>query len=204
MTPSSLNVAARRAEDRHVLGSLAELLAVAHQLPADVAQRVLGAATLELVDRDHVGEVEHVDLLELGGGAELRRHHVERAVDERHDRRVALADARRLDDDQVEAGGLQHVDHVVEVLGQLVGAAGGEGAEEDTVAVEGVHPDPVAEQRSATLATGRVDGDHRDPELVLLVDAEPAYDLVGQGGLAGAAGAGDAQHGHGAAGRPPP
>ena len=68
------------AEDRHVVGLLAERLAVADQLAADVAQRVLGAAALELVDRHDVGEVEHVDLLELRRGAVLRRHHVEAGV----------------------------------------------------------------------------------------------------------------------------
>ena len=41
------------------------------------------AAPVELVDRDRVGEVEHVDLLELARRAELRRHDVERHVDER-------------------------------------------------------------------------------------------------------------------------
>ena len=182
------------AEDRHVLGPLAERLAVADQLAADVAHRVLGAAALELVDRDDVGEVEHVDLLELAGRAELRRHDVQGGVDERHHGRVALADAGRLDDDQVEAGRLEHGDDVAEVVGQLVRAAGGERAEVDAVAVEGVHPDPVAEQRAAALAPGRVDRDDRDAELVLLVDAEPAYELVGEAGLAGAAGAGDAEH----------
>ena len=30
---------------------------------------------IELVDGHEIGEVEHVDLLELAGGAELRRHH---------------------------------------------------------------------------------------------------------------------------------
>ena len=45
-------------------------------------QGVLAAAPLELVDRDHVGEVEHVDLLQLRRGAELRRHHVQRHVDQ--------------------------------------------------------------------------------------------------------------------------
>ena len=151
------------AEDRHVVGLLAERLAVADQLAADVAQRVLGAAALELVDRDHVGEVEHVDLLQLRGGAELRRHDVERGVDERHDAGVALADAGRLDDDQVEAGRLQHVDHVARGRsGSSWAPRVARRAEEDPVAVEGVHPDPVAEQRAAALAAGRVDGDDRD------------------------------------------
>ena len=119
-----------------------------------------------------------------------------RGVDERDHGGVALADAGGLDDDEVEAGRLEHGDDVAEVVGQLVRASGGEAAEVDPVAVEGVHPDPVAEQRAAALAPGRVDGHDRDADLVLLVDAEAAYELVGEAGLAGAAGAGDAEDRH--------
>ena len=93
-----VEAAGHRAEHRHLVGPLAERLAVALHLLGDVAQRVGGALAVELVDRDELGEVEHVDLLELAGGAELRRHHVDRHVDQRHDRGVALADARGLDD----------------------------------------------------------------------------------------------------------
>ena len=42
---------------------------------------------------------------------------------------------------------------------------------------------------------GGVDGEHRDAELVLLVEAEAADQLVGERRLARAAGAGDAEHG---------
>ena len=87
-----------RAEHRHLVGRRLEQLAVALVLLAHVAQRVLRALAVELVDGDEVGEVEHVDLLELRRGAELGRHHVQRDVDQRHDRRVALADAGGLDD----------------------------------------------------------------------------------------------------------
>ena len=110
----------------------------------------------------------------------------------------------RLDDHEVEAGGLGDRDDVAECGGDLVGAAGGEADGTGALTVERVHPDPVAEQRAAALAPGRVDRDDGDAELVLLVDAEPAYELVGQRGLAGAAGAGDAEHRDGAlAGRGP-
>ena len=144
------------AEHRHVLGRVAERLAVALHLLAHVAQRVLGAAAVELVDRDEVGEVEHVDLLELAGGAELRRHHVERGVDVRHDRRVALADARGLDDHQVEARGLASRDRIADRGGQLAaGVARGERAHEDARPVDRVHADAVAEQRAAGLAARR-------------------------------------------------
>lgn len=69
-------------------------------------------------------------------------------------------------------------------------ATGGQGPEEDPVAVQAVHPDPVAEQRSVAAAPGGVDGEHGHAQLVLLVDAQPPYEFVGQGGLARAAGAG--------------
>ena len=115
-------------------------------------------------------------------------------------RGVALADAGRLDDHEVEPGRLEHRDDVGEPLGEpAVGAAGGHRPEEDVLAGEAVHPDPVAEQRAAALAPGRVDGEHRDAQLVLLVEPEAAHQLVGERGLAGAAGAGDAEHGHGVA-----
>ena len=106
MTPSSLKRAAIVPNTGSLVGRRGEGLAVADQLAPHVAQRVLGAAALELVDGDRVGEVEHVDLLELRRGAELGRHHVERHVDERDDGGVALADAGGLDDHQVEPGGL--------------------------------------------------------------------------------------------------
>ena len=87
---------------------VANAVAVALPLLAHVAQRVLRAALVELVEDHDVGEVEHVDLLELRRRAELRRHHVQRDVDDVDDLGVALADAGGLDDDQVEAGRLQH------------------------------------------------------------------------------------------------
>ena len=186
-----------RAEHRHVVGAGVERLAVAHQLAGDVAAGVLGAAALELVDRDDVGEVEHVDLLQLRRGAELRRHHVQRLVHEVDDPGVTLADARRLDDHQVEPGGLAGQDRLAQPGRDLAGRRpGGQRAEVHRRAVEAVHPDAVAEQRAAALAPRRVDGEHRDPQLVLLVEAEAPDQLVGERRLARAAGAGDAEHRH--------
>ena len=62
------------------------------------------------------------------------------------------------------------------------------------VPVEGVHPDPVSEQRAAAAPPGGIYRQHRHPQLVLLVDPQPADQLVGQRGLAGPAGAGDTEH----------
>jgi hypothetical protein len=147
-----------------------------------------------MAPRRYLAEVEHVDLLELARRAELGRHDVEVDVGVAGDRGVALPDAGSLDDDEVEGGGAQDGEHVVESLGHLAPAAGGQAAEVDPVAVEGVHPDAVAEQRSPAPPARGVDGDAGDAQLVLLVDPQPPNQLVGQAGLARAAGAGDAEH----------
>jgi hypothetical protein len=151
------------AEHRHVVGLLAETLAVALVLLAHVAQRILGALAVELVDGDEVGEVEHVDLLQLAGGTELGRHDVERNVDQRHDRRVALADAGGLDHDQVEAGHLAGGDHVGQGLGDFAaGVARRQRAHVDVRMLDRVHADAVAQQRAAGALARGVDRDHGD------------------------------------------
>jgi len=189
-----------RAEHRHGLGLLAEGLAVSLHLLGDVAQRVHRALAVELVDGDELGEVQHVDLLELAGGAVFGCHHVHRHVDQRHDGRVALADAGCLDDHQIEAGGLAGGDDVGQGGRHLAARiARSQAAHEHARAlgpwVDGVHADAVAQQRPARLAPARIDRDQRHAELVILVQAQAADQLVGQARLARAAGAGDAQNG---------
>ena len=75
-------------------------------LLAHVSQGVQRLGAVELVDCHQIGVVEHVDLLELHGGAVFRRHDVQRQVRDVDDLRVGLADPRGLDDDQVEASRL--------------------------------------------------------------------------------------------------
>ena len=58
----------------------------------------------------------------------------------------------------------------------------------------GIHADAVAQQRTAALAAAGVDADHGDVQAVALVQPQAADQLVGQAALAGAAGAGDAEH----------
>ena len=72
--------------------------------------------------------------------------------------------------------------------------ARGQRAHVDVRVLDRVHADAVAEQRAARLAPRRIDRDDRDLELVVLVEAEAADQLVGERGLARAAGAGDAEH----------
>ena len=181
-----------RAEHGQVLEGDPGMLTVAGQLAAHVAQGVGAAPALELVDGDGVGEVEHVDLLELRGRPELRGHHVQRHVHQRGQGGVALADAGRLDDHEVGSRRPAGVDDVGQGGRHLRRRPpGGQGAEVDPIGVDGVHADPVAEEGAPALGPGRVDGDDGDPELVLLVEAEAPHQLVGQRRLARAAGAGD-------------
>ena len=181
-------------EDRHALPGLAEGVAVAHHLARHVAKGILSAATLELIDRDHVGEVEHVDLLELGGCAELGCHDIKRGINERDDPGVALADTGGLDDDKVVSRCLARGDRVGEVLGNLGGASCGHGSEEHLAGDDRVHADAVAEKCSTTTSTSGIDGDHGHAYLALLIQPKAAQKLVREARLARAAGACDAQH----------
>src|SRR5690606_19911897 len=121
-------------------------------------------------------------------------HHVDREIHQVDDLRIALADAGGFDDDQVIAETLQEADAVLEHgVGGDVLAARGHGAHEHTLRPERVHADAVAQQRAAAAATGRVHRRHGDAHL--RVGLQEAVDqLVGDAGLAGTAGTGEADH----------
>ena len=78
-----VEAAGDRRKHRHLRVRQPRLLRmIAPPLLAHVAQGIFRAALFELVEHDHVREVEHVDLLELARRAVLAGHDVER-----HDRR---------------------------------------------------------------------------------------------------------------------
>ncbi|OQA04813.1 MAG: hypothetical protein BWY66_02864 [bacterium ADurb.Bin374] len=183
------------AEHRHRFGlDVSALVPGAAELAADIAPGVLGAAPVELVDRDQVGEIEHVDLLELHGSAELAGHHIQRHVGDSQDTSVALADAARLDDDQIEACGAGEADRVGDGVGQLASAlAGGETAHEHVRVIDRVHADTVAEQGSAGFFLRRIDAEHAVPAVGIL-EPEAPDQLVGETALAGAARPRDAEN----------
>ena len=159
-----LELAGDRRVDGHVLVGGVEGQAVAPPLLADVAECVLGAAPIELVEHDHVGEIEHVDLLELTGRAVVRGHHVDREVGQIDDLAVALTDAGRLHKDQGEPGRLEQGDGVPQhFTGRAVLPAGRRGTHEHPVAAQAVHADAVAEQGAAGAAPRRVHREDGDP-----------------------------------------
>src|SRR5258706_15387246 len=183
---------------RHVLGGAVEELTVALVLLPHVPQRVLAALAVELVDGDEIGEVEHVDFLELARRAVFGRHHVERGIGERHDRRIALADAGSLDDHQVESGHLAGRDHVGEAPGDFgFGAARGERAHEHAPSGDRIHANAVAEQRTAGFPPRRIDRENGDAEPVFLVEPEAAHQLIGERGFSRASCTGYAKRRYG-------
>ena len=182
-------------EHRHLVLGLVPEAVVALELLAHVAQRVEGPALVELVEGNNVGEIEHVDFLQLGGGPVLGRHHVEAGVGVLDDFGVTLPDAGSFEDDEVELGGPHHVHGVLHVLAQgQVALAGSQAAHVHPGAVDGVHPDPVAEQCPAGFALAWVDGDDGNGFLGE-VEQEPPHQLIHEAGLARPARAGDTEDG---------
>ena len=189
--------------DRHVLVFHSERGAVALPLLAHVAQRVFGTALVELVEHDQFGEVDHVDLLQLAGGAVVAGHHVHREVDQVDDLRIALADAGGLHDHQVVRLALQEIDAVVQHdAGGGVLAARGHRTHVDAVAAQRIHADAIAQQRTAGTTARGIDREHGNAHFGERVQ-EAQQQLVHHGRLAGAAGAGEAEHGRVLAGQLP-
>src|SRR5581483_98152 len=169
---------------------------VAPPLLAYIAQAVLRAALLTLVQDDEVRKVDHVDLFELTRRPVLAGHDIERQIDEIHDLGVRLTDAGCLDHDEIEACGLVELDDLPQDCGgrQML-PPGCERAHEDRLAGKAVHADPIPQERPATAPPCRIHGDHGD-----LPAGELAYEarqqLIAQARLAGAPRTGDADDRH--------
>ena len=167
---------------------------VALPLLAHIAQCVFGTALFELVQHHEVREINHVDLLELAGCAELGGHHVHRQVDHVDNLGVALTNTSSLHDDEVEARVLQQLDAVLEhSAGGHVLTARGQRAHEDIRCGERVHADAVAQQGTPRTTPRRVHGQHGN--LPVREEAhQPVQQFIGQRTLACATGAGNAHH----------
>ena len=90
--------------DRHAVHAFFKKRMCPLVLFAHVAQGIHGSSFIKLIDGDDVGEVNHVNLFQLRGGAEFRRHHVKRHIGVVHDFGVGLPDAGAFEHDEVEGG----------------------------------------------------------------------------------------------------
>ena len=136
---------------------------------AHLARRLLGQRQVALADREQVGDLERAGFQRLDVVAEPGRTDDDAGVGERGDPRFRLAGADGLDDDPVEAGGVEAVDRRPGRARQAAElAAGGKGADEGVrMGAVLAHPDPVAEDGAAADRARRIEGDDRDLQAAL-------------------------------------
>ena len=155
--PVIVEAAGHGAEHRHVFRACRPSLTVALDLLGHIAKCVGRALAVELVDGHERSEIQHVDLLELAGGTELRRHDVHRHIHQRHDGSIALPDAGGFHDDELKACGLAGGDHVGQGLADLAAEIPGRQAAHEhprpsLPGANGVHANTVPQQGPAALA----------------------------------------------------
>ena len=149
---------------------------------ADLALHAFGAFAVALVDHEDVGDLHDAGLdgLHIVAHAGDENHNGD--VGEAHDVDFILTDADGLDQDDVAAGGVEH--------GGDVGGGARQAAQRSArrhaanvnsgVGEMFLHADAVAQNRSAGVGTGWVDGD--DSHGVVLLAIEPRQ-LVDQRAL---------------------
>ena len=134
----------------------------------DLADRARRGAGIEvgLVDDDQVGELHHALLDRLQVVAGIGQLQEQEHVGHAGDRGLALADADRLDDDDVVAGRLDDAHRLARRRRDAAerAAARARPHERRRVDREPLHARLVAEDRSARDARGRVDREHRDAQ----------------------------------------
>ena len=128
----------------------------------DAVRRAPGPVAL--VDDDEVGHLKEPRLDRLDLVAHLGRLEHDGRVGRRRDLDLALARPDRLDEDEVEAGGVHHRGRGRRRRGKAAGVAAGRHRADEDVTVAGIclHPDPVAEQRAAGDRARGVDGHDAD------------------------------------------
>ena len=153
----------------------------------ELARGPLRARPIALVHDDDVGDLEQARLDRLDLVAHLGRLEDDGRVGRRGHLDLALAGPDGLDEDEVEAGGVDHGRGRARRRGEAAGVAAGRHRADEHVAVRGVrlHPDPIAEERAAGDRAGRVDGQTataRPAARTSAMSAETSVDLPAPGG----------------------
>ena len=159
------------AKHRHVFLRLAPGFAVALHLLADIAQGIVCAFAVKLVDCHKLGKVQHVDFLQLGGGAKFGCHDIQRHIHQRHDGGIALADARGFDNHQVKFGRLARGNDIGQCRGNFTAKlARGHRAHVDprprSPRPDGIHANAVAQQCATAFAPRWVNADERNMQCI--------------------------------------
>ena len=130
---------------------------IALKLLLHITQGIEGTPFVEFVEGNQIGEIEHIDFFELGGGAVLGRHHIQAHIAVLDDFGIALTNTRCFEDDEVEARGLGYIHRILHIFAEReVALARGQRAHINAGVVDAVHPDAVAQQRATSFAFARV------------------------------------------------
>ena len=123
----------------------------------------LRAGLVALVDHDQVGDLEQARLDRLDLVAHLGRLEHDRRVRRGGDLDLALPGPDGLDEDEVEAGRIEHRSGGRRGRGQTAGVSARRHRADEHVAVAGIglHPNPVTEKRTAGDRARRIDRDDR-------------------------------------------
>ena len=116
--PRIIELRCNGADDRQciVLG-LPEIVVTLELFP-HVADRIEGAALVKLIDGNNIGEVEHIDFLQLRCCAKFRGHDIQRNITVVHDFSVTLSDSACLEDDEVKPAGSEDIQSLRNMFGQ--------------------------------------------------------------------------------------
>ena len=132
---------------------------IAPKLLAHVAEGIQRTGLVKFIDGHQIGEIEHVDFLQLAGRSVLGSHHVQAHRTQFRDGRVRLTDARSFHDNPIKTSLSTNSYRLAKMLAdRRVGLPGGQRTHEHVGAVDRVHANPIPKQGTARLALGRIDG----------------------------------------------
>ena len=142
-----VKVGRHRAIDGHLIERLVKRLPVTLCLFTYIPQSVFGTLTIELVDRNKIGIVQHVDLLKLSCSTKFWCHHVERAVNQRYDPGITLADPGCFNYHQSEACALGCFNNLRQLRWKFQPRSTRcQRTHENRSTFDGIHPDPIPQK----------------------------------------------------------
>ena len=164
-------------------------------LLANIPKCVLRPALVVFIQNHQLRVIEHVNFLELAGGAIVTRHHVNRQVDQIHNFTVALSNSSGLDHDEIKPQRLEKLNRVVEYFtGGKVLPPCCHGAHVDAVRAQTVHTNPITEQSAAGATPGGINRQNCDSH-IRKRPQKAVQQLINHAAFAGTAGPGDSDHG---------
>eukprot|EP01136_Pigoraptor_vietnamica_P028010 Opistho-1_new@85052 len=143
-----------------------------------IAQRIHSTAFVEFVDDNYISIVEHINLFKLCGGTVFRCHHVHAHVAIVCYLRIALADARCFEDNQIIVSSFQNVHRIPDVFRYCqIALTGSHRTHEHAWVANGIHTNTIAQQCTTCFLLGRV---YRYDTYILVFEIyqEAAYQLI--------------------------